>query len=51
LLSSKKLAQRVSSVCDPHLEREIASTDAAIDELVCELYSISGEERRMIEGS
>ena len=34
-----------------HPEREIAQTDAEIDELVYELYGITDEERRIIEGS
>jgi hypothetical protein len=33
------------------LEREIAATDAAIDNLVYELYGLTDEERRIIEGS
>ncbi len=33
------------------LDREIASTDAEIDELVYELYGISEEERKVIEES
>jgi hypothetical protein len=33
------------------LEREIASTDRAIDDLVYELYGITAEERKIIEGS
>jgi hypothetical protein len=32
------------------LEREITSTDAEIDNLVCELYGITDEERKIIEG-
>jgi len=32
------------------LEREIAATDAAIDELVYELYGITKDERKIIEG-
>jgi len=32
------------------LDREIAATDAAIDELVYELYGITDEERKIIEG-
>ena len=32
------------------LEREIATTDREIDELVYELYGITDEERRIIEG-
>jgi len=48
-LSSKKLAQSVSSVCNFRLERDIASTDREIDELVCELYCITDEDRRIVE--
>jgi hypothetical protein len=33
------------------LEREIASTDAEIDALVYELYGITEEERRIVEGA
>lgn len=36
--------------CDP-MEREIASTDEEIDELVYELYGITDEERKIIEES
>jgi phosphopantetheine adenylyltransferase len=50
-LSSKKLAQSVSSVCDFRLESDIASTDREIDELVYELYGITDEERRVVEAS
>ena len=32
------------------LERDIASTDAEIDNLVYELYGITDEERKVIEG-
>jgi len=32
-------------------ERDIASTDAEIDELVYELYGITDEERRIIENT
>ena len=32
------------------LEREIASTDAQIDDLVYDLYGITEEERAIIEG-
>jgi hypothetical protein len=32
------------------VEREVAATDAEIDELVHELYRITGEERKIIEG-
>jgi hypothetical protein len=33
------------------LEREIAATDGEIDELVYELYGITEEERKIIEGA
>jgi hypothetical protein len=33
------------------LDREISSTDAAIDDLVYELYDITDEERKIIEGA
>ncbi len=33
------------------LERDITSTDQEIDELVYELYGITGEERKIIEGA
>jgi hypothetical protein len=33
------------------LEREIAATDAEIDNLVYELYGITDEERRIVEGA
>jgi len=32
-------------------EREMAATDAEIDNLVYELYGITGEERKIIEGT
>jgi hypothetical protein len=46
---AKKLAQNVSSVRDSRLERQIASTDREIDELVHELHGITDEERRIVE--
>jgi hypothetical protein len=33
------------------LERDITVTDAEIDNLVYELYGITGEERKIIEGT
>lgn len=33
------------------LEREIAATDAQIDDLVYEFYGIAEKERQVIEGS
>jgi hypothetical protein len=32
------------------VDREIAATDAEIDDLVYELYGITGEERSIVEG-
>ena len=34
-----------------HVQREIASTDAEIDELVYGLYGITDEERTIVEGN
>jgi hypothetical protein len=50
-LSSKKLAQSVSSGCNFRLERDIASTDAQIEDLVYKLYGITEEERSTTEGA
>lgn len=41
---------RVSPLGEP-LEREIAATDASIDDLVFKLYDITEKERRIIEGT
>jgi len=38
-------------VAATHLDREIASTDAEIDELVYELYGVTDEERKIIENA
>ena len=38
------------SELDP-VEREIAATDAEIDDLLYELYGITEEERKIIEGT
>jgi type I restriction-modification system DNA methylase subunit len=46
----KNSRKRAPSELD-RLEREIASTDREIDELVYELYAITDEERRIIEPS
>jgi hypothetical protein len=50
-LSSKKLAQTVSSGCNLRLKRDIASTDAQIEDLVYKLYGLTNEERKIIEGT
>lgn len=46
-----KLATLAVGTPRPELEREIASTDAEIDDLVYELYGITDEERKIIEGN
>jgi type II restriction/modification system DNA methylase subunit YeeA len=35
---------------DPRLDREIKSTDAEIDRLVYELYGLTEEEIKIVEG-
>jgi len=49
-LNKKKHSGTLAPSQLERLEREIASTDAEIDELVCELYEITDEERKVIEG-
>ncbi len=48
-LNKKKHSGKVASSELERLEREIASTDQEIDELVYELYGIIPEERKIIE--
>jgi len=50
-LNKKKQSGKLAPSELDRLEREIASTDAQIDELVYQLYGITDEERTMIEGS
>ena len=50
--AARKLAGAQRALLPPDLERlgrEIASTDAAIDDLVYELYGITDDERTIIE--
>jgi type I restriction-modification system DNA methylase subunit len=52
-LNKKKHSARQSGIAPSELERlvrEIASTDAEIDDLVYELYGITDDERKIIEG-
>jgi hypothetical protein len=49
-LNKKKHSGKLAPSELDRLEREIASTDAQIDDLVYELYGITDEERRIIEG-
>jgi hypothetical protein len=53
-LNKKKHSVPQSGIAPSELERldrDIAATDAEIDEMVCELYGITGEERKIIEGA
>ncbi len=50
-LNKKKHSGRLAPSELDRLERDIAATDAEIDDLVYELYGITGEERKIIEGS
>jgi hypothetical protein len=53
-LSKKKHSVPQSGIAPSELdrlEREIASTDQEIDELVYELYGITNDERKIIEGA
>lgn len=49
-LNKQKHSGRLAPSEIERIEREIASTDAEIDELVYELYGIAEEERKIIEG-
>lgn len=53
-LNKKKYSVPQSGIAPSELdrlERDIASTDSEIDELVYELYGITDEERKIIEGT
>jgi hypothetical protein len=50
-LNKKKQSGKLAPSELERTEREIASTDAEIDDLVYELYDITDEERKIIEGS
>jgi hypothetical protein len=49
-LNKQKHSAKLAPSQLDRVDREIASTDAEIDELVYELYRITDEERRFIEG-
>jgi hypothetical protein len=49
-MNKRKHSGRLAPSELDRLEREIASTDQEIDELVYELYAITDEERKIIEG-
>jgi len=49
-LNKKKHSGKLAPSEIDRVDREIASTDAEIDELVYDLYGITEEERRIIEG-
>lgn len=50
-LNKKKHSGKLAPSQADRLDREIASTDAEIDELVYELYRISDEERKIVEAA
>ncbi len=50
-LNKKKHSGKLAPSAVGRLEREIAATDREIDELVYDLYGITEEERRIIEGA
>ncbi len=50
-MNKKKHSGKLAPSEIERLERDITSTDQEIDELVYELYGITDEERRIIEGS
>lgn len=49
-LNKKKHSGKLAPSELDRLEREIAATDREIDELVYELYGVTAEERKIIEG-
>ena len=49
-LNKQKHSGKLASSQVERLDREIAATDAEIDGLVYELYSITDEERRIVAG-
>ena len=49
-LNKQRHSSRLSPSELDRAEREIAATDAEIDNLVYELYGITGEERKIIDG-
>ena len=50
-LNNKKHSGKLAPSQLDRLEREIATADAEIDDLVYELYGITADERKIIEGS
>jgi hypothetical protein len=50
-LNKKKHSGKLAPSELDRLEREIATTDAEIDELVYELYGITDDEREIVEGT
>ncbi len=50
-LNKRKRSGRCALSEVERLEREIAATDAEIDDLVFKLYGITDEERKIIESS
>lgn len=50
-LNKSKHSDKLAPAELQHLEHQIAETDAEIDNLVYELYGITDEERKIIEGA
>jgi hypothetical protein len=49
-LNKQKRSGKLAPLQVDRVDREIAATDAEIDELVYELYGIADQERKIIEG-
>jgi hypothetical protein len=50
-LNKKKHSGKLAPSEQERLEREIATTDEGIDQLVYDLYGVTDEETRIIEGT
>ena len=50
-LNKQKHSGKLAPSQVERVDREIAATDAAIDDLVYDLYGITEDERRIIEGA
>jgi hypothetical protein len=50
-MNKRKHSGKLAPSEPDRLEREIAAADREIDELVYDLYGITDEEKRMIEGN
>ena len=50
-LNQQKHSGKLAPSQAERVDREIAATDAEIDELVYELYGVTDEERKIVEGA